>query len=210
MQHLPDGLPRLAVGRHTSPAEGACFMEYASVLAGEPWSDQPACTHPVLAELARMVNDTASPAGRSRLVVLVPSVVGLVGDDPRISALLVDRAVTVAGEHGVRSRSLRLHQRRARIRLSRLEGRRRKRGWAGRLQTLGDNAYQWGPAMCAVVAVVDAVGRRPARARDEALLALLTGAIDAFPREAARTAVRAADGAGFSGRQPETRVPVGV
>jgi len=42
----PDFLPVLSHGSHTSPKEGACVMEYVSVLAGEPWTDRPACTHP--------------------------------------------------------------------------------------------------------------------------------------------------------------------
>jgi hypothetical protein len=55
-------------------------MEFASYLAGERWSDHPACTHPMLANLARLVNDCSSDASRGELVVLVPSVVGLLGD----------------------------------------------------------------------------------------------------------------------------------
>jgi hypothetical protein len=54
-------------------------MELASVLGGEPWSDHPACTHPLLGQLARMVNDATSDAERNRLAVLIPSVVGLTG-----------------------------------------------------------------------------------------------------------------------------------
>ena len=32
-------------------------MEMASYLAGERWSDHPKCTHPLVASVARMVND---------------------------------------------------------------------------------------------------------------------------------------------------------
>ncbi len=35
-------------------------MELASYLAGERWSDHPACTHPLLAAVARDVNDYTS------------------------------------------------------------------------------------------------------------------------------------------------------
>ena len=80
----PTLLPVLSRGTHRSPHEGACFMEFASVLAGEPWSDRPGCTHPLLAELARHVNDNTSDAGRPRLVDLIPSVIGLTGDDLHI------------------------------------------------------------------------------------------------------------------------------
>jgi hypothetical protein len=77
---VPLVMPVLGRGRHRSPKSGACFMEFASYLAGERWSDHPACTHPMLANLARLVNDCSSDAARGDLVVLVPSVVGLLGD----------------------------------------------------------------------------------------------------------------------------------
>ena len=54
---VPDGVPILSRGRHRSPRRGACFMEFASFLAGERWSDHPRCTHPLLTQLARQVND---------------------------------------------------------------------------------------------------------------------------------------------------------
>ena len=75
----PDGIPVLSRGKHRSPRRGACFMEMASVLAGEPWSDRPTCTHPLIAHLARLVNDFTSDAGRGRLLPYVPSVIGLRG-----------------------------------------------------------------------------------------------------------------------------------
>jgi hypothetical protein len=59
-------------------------MEYASWLAGEKWSDHPACTHPLLAELARQVNDFISDERRQTLVELVPDLIGLTGSDLRI------------------------------------------------------------------------------------------------------------------------------
>src|SRR5918994_395653 len=45
----PVALPILSRGKHRSPRKGACFMEFASLVAGERWSDHPACTHRVLA-----------------------------------------------------------------------------------------------------------------------------------------------------------------
>jgi hypothetical protein len=76
---IPDSLPVLSRGKHRSARKGACFMEMASVLANEPWSDHPKCTHPLLASLARLVNDHTSDANRGELAVLIPSVVGLRG-----------------------------------------------------------------------------------------------------------------------------------
>jgi hypothetical protein len=82
----PALLPILSRGKHRNPRRGACFMEFASLLAGEPWSDHPGCTHPLLAAVARHVNDHTSDAGRVRLAELIPSVIGLTGEDLRIDA----------------------------------------------------------------------------------------------------------------------------
>ena len=92
----PALLPILSRGKHRNPRKGACFMEFASVLAGERWSDHPACTHPLLAAVARHVNDDTSDAGRSRLIPLIPSVIGLTGDDLRIDAEIALGAATLA------------------------------------------------------------------------------------------------------------------
>ena len=92
----PALVPILSAGRHRTPRKGACFMEFASYLAGERWSDHPACTHPALAFLARMVNDCTSDRERSRLAELIPSVIALNGDAPRIELLLALRVATNA------------------------------------------------------------------------------------------------------------------
>jgi hypothetical protein len=42
--HRSDFLPLLSRGKHRRPGKGACFMEFASHLAGERWSEHPACT----------------------------------------------------------------------------------------------------------------------------------------------------------------------
>jgi hypothetical protein len=82
----PELVPALSRGRHRSPRQGACLMELASYLAGERWSAHPACTHPLLAALARDVNDHTPDAGLARLAVLAPSVIGLTGDEPHLDA----------------------------------------------------------------------------------------------------------------------------
>lgn len=92
----PDLVPVLSRGKHRNPRRGACFMEMASFLAGERWSDQPACTHPLLAHLARCVNDAVSDPLRSQLVPLIPSVVGLTSDDVRVDATIALRAALAA------------------------------------------------------------------------------------------------------------------
>jgi hypothetical protein len=88
LERTPDVLPVLSRGKHRSPKRGACFMEMASYLAGERWSDAPACTHPLLAAVARAVNDGTTDAGRSAIAPLVPTVIGLTTDDPRLDAEL--------------------------------------------------------------------------------------------------------------------------
>ncbi len=92
---LPELLPVLSTGRHRSPRRGACFMD-ASYLAGERWSDHPSCTHPLLATLARLVNDELSAHSRQRLVELIPSVIGLTSDDLRLDARIALHCATSA------------------------------------------------------------------------------------------------------------------
>lgn len=93
---LPDVMPVLSPGKHRNPRQGACFMEFASYLAGERWSDHPDCTHPLLAFLARGVNDFSSDEARGKLVPLIPSVIGLNGSDARLDAVIALRAATCA------------------------------------------------------------------------------------------------------------------
>ena len=62
--HAPAGVPILSRGRHHDPGHGVCLMELTAFLAGEPHTDHPACTHPVLAAVARVANDaTSDPPG---------------------------------------------------------------------------------------------------------------------------------------------------
>ena len=93
---VPQLLPTLSAGRHRSPKRGACFMEFASFLAGERWSDHPNCTDPTLAALARAVNDTIRDGRRSELVPDIPRVIGLRGDDSRLGLIVALRAAASA------------------------------------------------------------------------------------------------------------------
>jgi hypothetical protein len=96
----PDHLPVLSRGKHRNPRKGACFMEMASYLAGERWSDHPPCTHPLLSALARGVNDHTSDDGRQLLAPMIPQVIGLTSDDlhvdVRIALLCADTGLPVA------------------------------------------------------------------------------------------------------------------
>lgn len=79
--NIPEGLPTLSAGAHTAGEGKACFMEYASLLAGEEWSDTPACTNPVIANAARRVNDIMTDESRHLIADLIPSVIGTSDDD---------------------------------------------------------------------------------------------------------------------------------
>jgi hypothetical protein len=92
----PELMPVLSRGKHRNPRRGACFMEMASFLAGERWSDHPACTHPLLANLARLVNDSLSDRLRPSLNPLIPSVIGLTSDDVHVDAAIALRSALVA------------------------------------------------------------------------------------------------------------------
>jgi hypothetical protein len=92
----PDLMPVLSRGKHRNPRKGACFMELASYLAGERWSDHPACTHPVLAAMARDINDYVADGSRSQLAVLIPDVIGLTTEDPRADAWIAREAALTA------------------------------------------------------------------------------------------------------------------
>jgi hypothetical protein len=93
---VPESMPVLSRGKHRNPRRGACFMEMTSFLAGERWSDHPACTHPLLASLARMVNDIVTDQVRPRLVPMIPSVIGLNSDDLHLDAVIARRAAAAA------------------------------------------------------------------------------------------------------------------
>lgn len=100
MTFVPDIMPVLSPGRHRSPRSGGCFMEIASYLAGERWSDHPKSTHPTLAELARCVNDVLPDSRRSSLSPLIPSVIGTAGSSSaertRLAAVVVRECTLVS------------------------------------------------------------------------------------------------------------------
>jgi hypothetical protein len=92
----PESMPVLSRGKHRNQRRGACFMEMASFLAGERWSDHPTCTHPLLADLARLINDVLPDQWRPQLVPMIPSVIGLTSDDLHVDAAIALRSAWVA------------------------------------------------------------------------------------------------------------------
>lgn len=67
---------RLSKGKHASPDEGACVMELASMLAGEPFSDRPASVCPVIAGFMRAYNDRIDDERRQDLYRYAADAVG--------------------------------------------------------------------------------------------------------------------------------------
>ena len=74
---MPDGTPvRLAPGTHSSPHEGVCVVELASLIADEKFSDRPRCVCPVIGAFLRGWNDRAPHVERQRLGPYAPRIVG--------------------------------------------------------------------------------------------------------------------------------------
>ncbi len=58
---------RLGRGKHRTPADGACVMELASMLGGEPFSDHPVSVCPVIGAFLRRYNDAIDDRQRCDL-----------------------------------------------------------------------------------------------------------------------------------------------
>ena len=84
---VPDGLPLLSRGKHPNPSRGSCFMEFTSVLAGGPFSDDPSCVDGELAAVLRRANDTLSDSDRPLLVPLLGRAIGLAVEPPPAGGL---------------------------------------------------------------------------------------------------------------------------
>ncbi len=122
VQRTPEGLPMLEWGSHRSPNEGACLMEYVSVLAGLRFSDNPRCTHPALAQLARHVNDhVVSQQVRCRLAGFAPDLIGTASRDPRVPLTVVAACLRAALATRPEGRYLRHMLERVTVRLARLD-----------------------------------------------------------------------------------------
>lgn len=67
---------RLGRGKHASPAEGACVMELASMLAGEAFTDHPVSVCPVIGALLRTYNDCIDDGRRQDLYAYASKIVG--------------------------------------------------------------------------------------------------------------------------------------
>jgi len=169
----PDGLPQLRMGGHLRPEDGACLMEYVSVLSGAAFSDHPRCTDPTLAAFARLVNDACTDVGRQRLALFAPALAATSAAGPRrtvaVVGAVVDGACTAAGEPTALSR----HRRRAQRRYARVTG----TGPLAAVARALDPVHRCGPARHRPEASVEALRGLPARPRDAALQEILAAAI---------------------------------
>lgn len=164
----PAALRRFA---HLDPAAGMCLMEYVSVLADAPFSDEPACTDPLLGSLARAVSDAMSDTARIQLIGLADGLARVAKTGPegvRLIEYLCWDAIRSASPPGSSA------ERRARHRAA--TSRRRSvlptgpvRGWI-RLH---------GPARRAVEHAVRVLSRLPVAEADKALHGLLAACVGA-------------------------------
>lgn len=71
---------KLSAGRHRGPGDGACVMELASMLAGEPFGDHPESVCPVIAGFLRSYNDHVDDRRRQELYTYAARAVGTRAD----------------------------------------------------------------------------------------------------------------------------------
>jgi hypothetical protein len=76
MSHVTYQTIKLSKGRHNSPEDGACVMELASMLGGEPFSDHPASVCPIIGSCLRAYNDWIDDDRRQDLYRYASMVVG--------------------------------------------------------------------------------------------------------------------------------------
>jgi hypothetical protein len=145
---------RLARGQHSTPRDGVCVMELASMLGHERFTDRPRCACPVIGAFLRGYNDAVDDRTRQTLFPYAAAVVGTAGDDAartRRLERLVEELHTVRGRRlvGRRRMPLRLpvldgELDRAAADLARALWRQRKHGGHERALKLADDLLAMG------------------------------------------------------------------
>ncbi|GAA2280412.1 hypothetical protein GCM10010234_16620 [Streptomyces hawaiiensis] len=92
----PDGLPSPGRFAHLHPDDGACLMEVAALLASGRFTDSPPGTHPALAALARVVDDSVGDSARHALWPLAADLADAHPPGRGYAPLLVGRVVDAA------------------------------------------------------------------------------------------------------------------
>ena len=88
---------KLSKGKHSSPEDGACVMELASMLAGEAFTDHPVSVCPVIGSFLRAYNDSIDDNRRQSLYEYASKVVGSRGPQ-RTQSERAERLVQWADE----------------------------------------------------------------------------------------------------------------
>jgi hypothetical protein len=149
---------------HLHPDDGACLMEAAALLASGRFTDSPAGTHPALAALARVVNDSVGDEARHALWPLAADLADARPAERDYAPLLVGAVVDAARLVRPSSRRLARHGRACR----------------GRAQKL---AHAPAPAAGPAARITDLLWwRGPGRRHLEQALGVLCGAPDADQR----------------------------
>lgn len=108
---LPDALPVLARGKHIDPSQGACAMEWHTLLTGEPFDDHCACADPALQTLVRAVDDAlVTDSDRQEIVPFIARISDT--RHPRDTAVQLVGAIAVIAfgqTSGIAARSLLTH-----------------------------------------------------------------------------------------------------
>jgi len=172
----PEGLPELRAGAHLAPEDGACLMEYVSVLAGAAFNDHPSCTDPTLATVARLVNDASTDAGRPQLAAFAP-LLAETGSSPdaRRTAAVVRATVRAAAATAGDDAGLRRPLRGAERRYDRVCGAGTRAALARRLDAL----HRYGPGRRRLELSILALRELPEPQRDPALRGALAAALAA-------------------------------
>ncbi len=188
---------QLAKGAHISPEEGACLMEAVSYVAGEKWSDHPACASTVISDFMRVWNDDLNDEDRQMLKYLIPRLVNSVGTaeiETQRKQMISDWYFKVHVPTWLEMSGLTMHAAEA-----------REKGWKADWSAAGEAAWSagwaaageaaWNAAKSAVWSAVWSAARDAARyaALSAGWSAAGSAAGDAA-RDAAREAARAAAG----------------
>jgi hypothetical protein len=173
----PAGLPELRAGAHLAPEDGACLMEYVSVLTGAAFNDHPPCTDRTLATVARLVNDASTDAGRPQLAVFAPLLAQTAHPaDARRTAAVIRATVLAARAADADSPVLRRLARGAERRYDRVTGDGPGSGLARRLDVL----HRLGRGRRRLERSISALRELPESRRDPALRSALAAAIAAL------------------------------
>jgi hypothetical protein len=164
----------LTAGTHLAREDGTCLMEAVSSVTGDTWTDAPSSTHPLLAHLARLVNDAVSDERRDDLAAFIPDLIDTNNPDPsvhaRLAVVCTSYALTVSD-----SPSLRRLRHSAERRIGEL---RRPRPDLPHLDVIRRWTFEHGTARRAVETSVAHCEKRG----DDELIGLLAAASTVVPR----------------------------